>query len=290
MNPQANKTCLALLPAQAQEAHLALFEKMGQELGFEVAKFAGEHDRVKAILHASFIIADLSGNDPQVLYDLGIAHTFGKRVFMMTDAIDTLAFDLASTRAWVIDASTDNAEIRKAMHQFMSIRQTIGPVRLFLGKYAFFGENLILQRFAAFIVDAVLVSAATLVCLLFVEIGPDPTLAGKIDFIIQQARTTENTPDPDIHVVVYVLMGMTAYFMVSTWLFAATLGQLFTGLRVLQSDYRHVTFGQSVGRTLLTFLVIMTYGAAFLSAMRGPGYRAVHDLLSGTIVVRRNPL
>ena len=62
------------------------------------------------------------------------------------------------------------------------------------------------------------------------------------------------------------------------------------GLRVVQTDYRRATFGQCVGRALLSILVIMTYGAAFLSAMRRPGYRAVHDALSGTTVVRTHAI
>lgn len=288
LNAKAHKTCLALMPAPVHEAHLRLFERLGKDFGFEVHNAADQPDRVQGILHASFVIADLSGNDPQVLYDLGIAHAIGKRVFIVTDDITTLAFDLASTRAWVVDAATDSGEIRQAMQQFLASRQIIGPVRLFLGKYAFFGENLIVRRLAAFTIDSALMVAVFLLGPWFVEIWPDTTILEKAGLLFEGMRAGED--NPYLGMIVLAGYSFLGYFMLSTWMLSATLGQLLTGLRVMQTDYRRVTFGQSVGRSLLTVLVMFTSGAAFLSALRGPGYRAVHDLLSGTIVVRRHPL
>ena len=280
------KTCLVLQPTPHHETHLELFERLGETLGFELEFAADQPDLVQSILNASFIIADLSGNDAQVLYNLGVAHTFGKRVFLVTDNLDTMAFDLASTRAWVIDASADNAEIVQAMEQFLSVRQIIGPVRLFLGKYAFFGENLIFRRLGAFAVDALLILAILTGSILFMELGPHSSLSGKIAFLLNTPEGSEKL----MTIMVIAFYALIGYLVLLTWVLGATLGQQLSGLSVLQTDYRRATFAQSVGRTLLTYLVVMTGGAAFLSALRGPGYRAVHDILSGTIVVRRDPL
>ncbi len=61
-----------------------------------------------------------------MLYTLGVARTSRMCVFPVTDRFDTVSYDLATTRVWVIDALGDNAEFEQAM-------------RLFLSKYAFVG-------------------------------------------------------------------------------------------------------------------------------------------------------
>jgi uncharacterized RDD family membrane protein YckC len=283
--PKAGKkTCLALTPRNRSATHVALFERMAQALEFELAYPAAGADRAAAILQAGFVLADVSGNDPEVLYSLGVAHTFGKRVFLVTDNIDRLPYDLASSRAWVVDPSTDNRDILRAMAQFLSIPYAIGPVRVFLGKFAFFGEHLIARRFLAFLIDAIWMLLLLSVVLYLVLPAGQPTIMAKVAYFIQQLTAeSDNSTQTVLASAVYVVL---AYFALSTWLLRATFGQLVTGLRVVQTDYRRATFGQCVGRSVLSLLVIMTYGAGFLSALRGPGYQAVHDVLSGTIVVR----
>ena len=283
MPKAGKKTCLALTPRNRSATHVALFERMAQALEFELAYPAAGADRAAAILEASFVLADVSGNDPEVLYSLGVAHTFGKRVFLATDDIDRLPYDLASSRAWVVDPSTDNQDILRAMAQFLSIPYAIGPVRVFLGKFAFFGEHLIARRFLAFLIDAIWMLLLLGVVLYLVLPAGQPTIMARVDYFIQQFTAESDTIQTVLGSAVYVVL---AYFALSTWLLRATFGQLVTGLRVVQTDYRRATFGQCVGRSVLSLLVIMTYGAGFLSALRGPGYQAVHDVLSGTIVVR----
>ena len=289
MQTGRKKTCLVLAsPAQSPE-HAALFERLGRELGFELIRLQGAADRAKRMLEASFVLADVSGNDPDVMYCLGVAHTFGKRVFLVTDTIDSLPYDLASCRAWIIDPASDNREIVTAMAQFLSVPYAIGPVRVFLGKFAYFGENLIGLRFAAFVIDAAWMLALFGILLYFVVPSDPASVGGTLNaWFAALDGSFETTDDvtPVQTVVVLMVYGSFGYFALSTWLLRATLGQYLLGLRVVQTDYRRATFGQCVGRSVLSVLVIMTYGAAFLSAMRRPGYRAVHDALSGTIVVR----
>jgi uncharacterized RDD family membrane protein YckC len=284
------KTCLLLAPKEPIASHLALFERMAQALQFELVRPAAGGDCTQAILDASIVLADVSGNDPEVLYWVGVAHTFGRRVFLVTDAVERLPYDLASSRAWLIDPASDNQEIQRAMAQFLQIPYAIGPVRVFLGKFAFFGENLIAPRFVAFLLDAA--------CMLFVVGGIwYLTVRGQGLDVAEQAamllhgmnddatREVRDTASAVMGGGVYVLL---AYFAVSTWLLRATPGQLALGLRVVQADYRRVTLGQSVGRTVLSLLTLYTFGGGFLWVMRGPGHRALHDILSGTIVVRRH--
>lgn len=282
---QPRRQCLVLTPAKPRPEHLELVAGMAQEFGFDLQQSSERRDRANDILQASFLFADVSGSDPGVLYDVGVAHTFGKRVFLVTDNLDTLAFDMAGNRTWVIDPASDNREVYRAMQRFLGTGQTIGPVRLYLGKHAFFGENLIGRRFAAFLIDVALIALIfTLGLLSFVD-HPDPIRAFASQLMsgdIESGSWIEN-------VLILVIYPLFAYFVLMTWVLGATVGQWLAGIRVVQTDTRNVTFGQSVGRTVLTLLIVWTYGGAFLSSMVAPGYRAAHDILSGTIVVRKNP-
>lgn len=56
-------------------------------------------DIVQAICDADIIIANLTGLNPNVFYELGVAHTLNKKVIIITEDISTLPFDLKSYRA-----------------------------------------------------------------------------------------------------------------------------------------------------------------------------------------------
>ena len=50
------------------------------------------------INRARFIIADLTGQNPNVFYELGLAHALGKEVVLLTQSIDDVPFDLKAMR------------------------------------------------------------------------------------------------------------------------------------------------------------------------------------------------
>lgn len=56
-------------------------------------------DIIQAIYESDVIIANLTELNPNVFYELGIAHTLNKKVIIITEKIDTLPFDLKSYRA-----------------------------------------------------------------------------------------------------------------------------------------------------------------------------------------------
>jgi uncharacterized RDD family membrane protein YckC len=283
------RKCLVLAPAQPPRGHIELFESIARKFKFDLQYAADRQNRVDSMLQASFLIADISGNDPGLMYDIGVAHTIGKRVFLVTDNLDALTFDMAGNRAWLIDPSSDNQQIYLAMERFLATEQTIGPVRLFLGRHAFFGENLIVRRFAAFVIDVLLIALVLALALFFLT-GDQHTITDKIDFLVGQFGLPQGENAGWFeNLMVAAMFLLAAYFVLLTWILGATIGQLLSGIRVLQTDHRRITFGQCVGRTALTVLVLWTYGAAFLSAIVPPGHRAAHDILSGTIVVRRHP-
>ena len=62
-------------------------------------------DITKSILKARLIIADLTGRNPNVFYEVGIAHAVKKQVLLMTQSIDDVPFDLRHRRALVYEYS-----------------------------------------------------------------------------------------------------------------------------------------------------------------------------------------
>lgn len=57
-------------------------------------------DIIKPMYEADYIIADLTGLNPNVMYELGIAHCFGKKTIVITqDNLSSLPFDLKQYRA-----------------------------------------------------------------------------------------------------------------------------------------------------------------------------------------------
>lgn len=56
-------------------------------------------DVVSLICKSSVVICDLSGKNPNVFYEAGIAHALGKQVILITQHMDDIPFDLRSVRA-----------------------------------------------------------------------------------------------------------------------------------------------------------------------------------------------
>lgn len=57
----------------------------------------------KAINEARVVISELTGKNPNVFYETGIAHTVGKEVILLTQSMDDVPFDLRHLRCIVYD-------------------------------------------------------------------------------------------------------------------------------------------------------------------------------------------
>ncbi|MDE2364140.1 MAG: hypothetical protein KGM42_15795 [Hyphomicrobiales bacterium] len=55
-------------------------------------------DVVELICTSRVVICDLSGKNPNVFYEIGIAHTVGKEVILITQHMDDVPFDLRALR------------------------------------------------------------------------------------------------------------------------------------------------------------------------------------------------
>ncbi len=69
-------------------------------------------DIVEGIISSDLLVADLTGANPNVYYELGIAHALNKKVILITQEIDDLPFDLRSYR--VIGYSIHFAKMNQA--------------------------------------------------------------------------------------------------------------------------------------------------------------------------------
>lgn len=89
-------------------SHRQVVEALRNSLGDHYEFFTSEdligcrdivHDIMRSICGADFIIADLTGNNSNVMYELGIAHTNNKKVVMITqDSRNDLPFDVQRYR------------------------------------------------------------------------------------------------------------------------------------------------------------------------------------------------
>jgi len=57
------------------------------------------------INESSFVIADLTGRNPNVMYEVGIAHTVGRPVMLITQTVEDIPFDLRHLRYVVYENS-----------------------------------------------------------------------------------------------------------------------------------------------------------------------------------------
>lgn len=57
----------------------------------------------EAINSASLVLADVTGRNPNVMYEIGMAHTVGKAVIIITQNIDDVPFDLKHYRCIIYD-------------------------------------------------------------------------------------------------------------------------------------------------------------------------------------------
>lgn len=76
-------------------------------------------DIVKGIITSDLIVADLTGSNPNVYYELGIAHALDKKVILITQEINELPFDLRSYR--VVGYSVHFAKIAQAKKELFEL-------------------------------------------------------------------------------------------------------------------------------------------------------------------------
>lgn len=109
--------CFVLLPlrepfkAVYAEAVAPVAEELGITCGHAASIFGPGRimkDIISSITFAEVIVAELTGRNPNVFYELGVAHQQGKQVVLLSQDIDDVPFDLRDMR--VVEYTWNGAE------------------------------------------------------------------------------------------------------------------------------------------------------------------------------------
>lgn len=118
-----------LTPFEKREqiTYAAIVEAL-QNWGFSVLR--GDEERVSAnvlrhivalIAQSRIVIANVSSRNPNVMYELGIAHALGKQVVMIANTIDSVPFDLRNQRILLYSSRED---------LISKLRESVGKILL----------------------------------------------------------------------------------------------------------------------------------------------------------------
>jgi hypothetical protein len=76
-------------------------------------------DIVSSIISSQLIVADLTGANPNVFYEVGLAHALKKRVVLLTQDVSEVPFDLRSYR--MVQYDTHFARVENAQNQLIEL-------------------------------------------------------------------------------------------------------------------------------------------------------------------------
>lgn len=92
-------------------------------------------DIVEGILDADIVIADLTSKNPNVFYELGIAHSIGNKTIMTAQSLQDVPFDVANYRVLVYEQSIKGskkfaAQLGKAIGELLvALDRTNNPLQ-----------------------------------------------------------------------------------------------------------------------------------------------------------------
>lgn len=92
-------------------------------------------DIVEGIIDAEVVIADLTGQNANVFYELGIAHSVGNKTIMTTQSLDDVPFDIRSYRVLLYKQSITGSkqlseDLDKAIKELLAaMERTSNPVQ-----------------------------------------------------------------------------------------------------------------------------------------------------------------
>lgn len=247
---------------------------LGESMGFQTMRVAQYYSSgmileeiVRSIRDAHLIIADLTDGNPNVCYELGIAHALGKRVFLVSEDPKANAINFGESRV------CGYAEMERLTAEFRSLVSTPGilsPIDFFSGGLAVAGQSLTLKRAGAFALDVLFASALAMALLIPIAW----LFAGSATVYLENATVS----------LVFL------YFLLSSILLGTSPAQRLLGLKVTRLNRSEPSLGQRCLRPIAAILTVLSLGTGFLWAARSPRHQAVHDIISRTLVLRRSTL
>lgn len=132
----SSSLCFVIMPfsPEYELVYRQLIKPAGETSGLKVLRADDIYspgvitEQIKAAIHQSIIcIADVTSKNPNVLYEVGIAHTLGKPTILLSQSVEQIPFDLSSLRVVIYDTE----KIRLAQEKLVStIREILGKGRL----------------------------------------------------------------------------------------------------------------------------------------------------------------
>jgi uncharacterized RDD family membrane protein YckC len=270
--------CTVLIPFDAAgRARFEVLQQIGQELGFDTMRVAQYYSSgmileevVRSIRDAHLVIADLTGCNPNVCYELGIAHALGKRVWLVSENPRACPIHFGEFEVCEFAATPEGrARLTQALRSVANTPGTLSPIQFFTGGLAVAGQPLTTRRLGAFLLDVLFALPGVFVLMLAVRLLMPAATSEVLDYVI--------TP------------GLLAYFLIASALLGATPGQRLLGLRVTRLDRTAPSIWQRLLRPLTSLLTVFTLGIGFFWAARRPRYQAPQDMITRTLVLRRAP-
>ena len=143
------------------------------------------------------------------------------------------------------------------------------------------------KRFLAYMIDSIILSFASLIFIipLFIFIGigsatdqfDDPSMGFLAIFIGMYFS---------VIMIVVVLHWLYFAFMESSR--GATFGKMALGIRVTDMNGNQITFGRATGRYFARIISSLTFGIGYIMAGFSQQKQALHDIISGCLVVNKH--
>lgn len=153
---KAKRQCFVLMPFadQYREVHEQIYKVVCSDNNVdcwrvdEVARPGSiTKDIVDGIIDSDIIIADLTSQNPNVFYELGIAHSVGNKTIMTSQNIDDVPFDIGNYRVILYEQTISGSKeflkkLDKAIKELLkSLDQTNNPVQEVLANRAAVGRR-----------------------------------------------------------------------------------------------------------------------------------------------------
>jgi len=209
-----------------------------------------------------------TGANPNVFYELGLAHALGKRVFLVAEDPQCCRVDFGALTVSKFEASEAGRErLRAELQAFVATPGILSPIAVFSGGFSVAGQPLMARRFCGFLIDAI-IAAAIAACVLALAAW---VLAESVVVTFESA----------------IVPLMLLYFFVTGAALGTTPGQRLAGLKVTRLDRSQPSRAQKLLRPVAASLNLLTFGVGFLWTARSPRHQAVHDIITRTLVLRR---
>jgi hypothetical protein len=148
LSKMADKTCFVIMPfgPPFDRYYQNIFAPAVRDAGLEPKRADSLFrpspimaDIWKFVQEAAVLVADVSGKNPNVFYELGLAHAIGKPVVIVATTLDDVPFDLRGLRVLIYEKENENwgAELRALMQASLeeTLRDVVSAVpQMFLGK------------------------------------------------------------------------------------------------------------------------------------------------------------